>query len=76
MTRMLQVTERAYETLRSLKRPGESFSELLLRLAGERSLLEAVGVLDEGQAAAMEATVNAARERSRRRRGRQLREPR
>jgi len=46
MTKVISLSERAYGTLKRLKRPNESFSELVLRMAGQkerRSLLEFAG---------------------------------
>lgn len=43
------------------------------RIAGERSLFELVGVLDEEQARSMDERIKAGRDRSARRRARQLR---
>lgn len=50
----VRLTEEAYEKLRSRKREDESFSDVVSRLAGERSLLELRGVLDEKEADAIE----------------------
>lgn len=50
----VRLTEEAYEKLRSRKRDEESFSDVVARLAGERSLLELRGVLDEEEADAIE----------------------
>lgn len=74
-SRTLNVTREAYELLKSWKGPGESFTGVILRLAGERSLFEIVGSLDEEQGRRMEERVSSGRERSRRRKGRQLRIP-
>jgi len=46
MTKVISLSERAYATLKRLKRPNESFSELVLRMPGQkerRSLLEFAG---------------------------------
>ncbi|WP_424017891.1 antitoxin VapB family protein [Halorientalis pallida] len=50
----VRLTEEAYEKLRSRKREGESFSDVVARLAGERSLLELRGILDDDEADAIE----------------------
>ncbi len=71
-SRTLNVTEEAYDKLSSLKRDRESFTDVILRLAGERSLFDIVGVLDEDQAKKLEARVEQGREKSRRRRNKQL----
>jgi predicted CopG family antitoxin len=46
MTKVISLSEKAYGTLRKLKRPNESFSDLVLRMAGKnekRSILEFAG---------------------------------
>jgi predicted CopG family antitoxin len=47
MTKVISLSERAYGTLRRLKRPNESFSDVVLRMAGEKgskSIIEFAGV--------------------------------
>ena len=46
MTKVVSLSKKAYQTLKDLKRPNESFSDVVLRVAGERkkkSLLEFSG---------------------------------
>jgi len=46
MTKVISLSEKAYETLKSMKKPGESFSDVVLRVAKEKkkkSLLEFSG---------------------------------
>ena len=46
MTKVISLSERAYGTLRKLKRPNESFSDVVLRMAGQhdrKSILESAG---------------------------------
>jgi len=69
----VNLSEEAYALLASLKQPRESFSDVVRRLAGERSLFDLVGVLDEAQAKKLEERVKAGRDRAARRRARQLR---
>jgi predicted CopG family antitoxin len=38
MSKVVQLSEEAYGLLRNLKRPGESFSDVVLRIGGGRSL--------------------------------------
>lgn len=71
-SRTLNVTEEAYDLLAALKKENESFTDVIKRLAGERSLTEILGVLDEAQAQKMQARIDAAREKSRKRRAKQL----
>ena len=65
MSKNVRLSEAAYERLEAHKRPDESFSDVVLRLAGERSLLDLAGVLTDRQADALEAAID---ERRRRRR--------
>jgi predicted CopG family antitoxin len=44
------LSEEAYERLAAHKRADETFSDVVLRLAGERSLLELAGILDDDEA--------------------------
>ena len=46
MTKVISLSENAYATLKRLKRPNESFSEVILRMSGhkkQRSILEFAG---------------------------------
>jgi predicted CopG family antitoxin len=46
MTKVVSLSNEAYLTLKNLKKPGESFSDVVLRVTGERkrkSLLEFAG---------------------------------
>jgi predicted CopG family antitoxin len=46
MTKVISLSERAYGTLKKLKRPNESFSDLVIRMAGQEgreSILEFAG---------------------------------
>ena len=45
MTKMISLSNKAYQTLKDLKRPDESFSDVVLRIAGRehRSILEFSG---------------------------------
>jgi predicted CopG family antitoxin len=55
-TKTVALSESAYERLSARKREGESFSDVVERLAGERSLLEIVGTgsPEDGVAVAIE----------------------
>ncbi|MEE6210347.1 antitoxin VapB family protein [Salarchaeum sp. III] len=54
MSKSIQLSEEAYERLAAHKREDETFSEVVLRLAGERSLLDIAGVLSDEEADAPE----------------------
>ena len=46
MTKVISLSQKAYETLKGMKKPGESFSDVVLRVAKEKkkkSLLEFSG---------------------------------
>lgn len=63
MSKSIRLSEEAYERLAAHKREGETFSEVVLRLAGERSLLELAGILDDDEAEALREAVDERRER-------------
>ena len=46
MTKVISLSEKAYQTLKGMKKPGESFSDVVLRVADKekkRSLMEFAG---------------------------------
>ena len=63
-TRTISLDEEAYERLRAHKRESESFSDVVKRLAGERSWSEVAGILTDEEADALEDAVAAGRARS------------
>jgi predicted CopG family antitoxin len=63
VSKSIRLSEEAYERLAPHERDDETFSDVVLRLAGERSLLELAGVLTDEQADALEAAVEERRER-------------
>lgn len=65
--RNVRLTEEAYERLKSRKRPEESFSDVVERIAGERSLLDLAGVLIEEEAEEMREAIGETDDRSRER---------
>ena len=71
--RTIAVSDDVYERLRALKRPSESFSKLLNRLAGKPSLLDLAGAVTPEQAVAIEKTIEEGRARSRARRAKLVR---
>ena len=66
-TKTISLDEEAYERLKARKREGESFSETVKRLAGERSWNEVTGILSEDEAADLEAAIEEGRTKSRER---------
>ena len=69
-TKTISLDEEAYEHLKAHKREGESFSEVVKRIAGERSWTEVTGILSTKDAADLEAMIEDGREGSRKRRER------
>jgi predicted CopG family antitoxin len=66
-TKTISLDEEAYERLKARKKEGESFSETVKRLAGERSWHEVTGILSPDEAADLEAAIDAGRTKSRER---------
>ena len=63
-TKTISLEEEAYERLKRLKRKGESFTDLVNRLTGKRSLLELSGTISEEEASDLRMSVeNASKER-------------
>ncbi|SFS07179.1 Predicted antitoxin, CopG family [Halomicrobium zhouii] len=63
-TKTISLDEEAYERLRARKKEGESFSETVKRLAGERSWNEVAGILSEEEASDLESAIGEGRDRS------------
>ena len=63
MSKSIRLSEEAYERLAAHKREEETFSEVVLRLAGERSLLELAGILSDEEADALRDAVDERRDR-------------
>lgn len=76
-TRNISITEEAYQRLKTLKQRNESFSVVITRLTGKRSMKELLGVLSREEAARLEyniVSVHEARAKLDRHRGKRLRE--
>jgi predicted CopG family antitoxin len=63
MSKSIRLSEEAYERLAAHKGEDETFSDVVLRLAGERSLLELAGVLSDEEADELRAAVEERRSR-------------
>ena len=66
-TKTISLDEQAYERLVAHKREGESFSDVVKRIAGERSWKDAAGTLSTAEAEELEESVSERRTRSRER---------
>jgi predicted CopG family antitoxin len=65
--RNVRLTEEAYQRLKSRKQAGESFSDTVERIAGERSLLDLAGILSDEEAEEMRKAIRQREEQSRER---------
>ena len=63
VSKSIRLSEAAYDRLAAHKRDDETFSEVVLRLAGERSLTELAGVLDDDEAEDVRAAIEERRDR-------------
>ncbi|SDY28875.1 Uncharacterized ACR, COG1753 [Halopenitus persicus] len=63
MSKSIRLSEEAYDRLAAHKAEDETFSEVVLRLAGERSLLEIAGILSDEEADALRDAIDDRRER-------------
>ncbi len=61
VARTISLSQDAYQALADSKRPGESFSDVVRRLARRRSLTELVGVVDRKAADAIAEAIEANR---------------
>ena len=57
MVKTLTVTEEAYERLASRKEPGESFSNVIIKITGKTSLMDILGILSDSEANKMEKDI-------------------
>lgn len=71
-TRTISITDAAYSRLAQQKRPGESFTDVILRLTGRRSLRELANLVDREEADALAEAIEAGRAEHRDRRAARL----
>jgi predicted CopG family antitoxin len=63
MSKSVRLSEDAYERLAAHKHEDETFSDVVLRLAGERSLVDLAGILSDKETDALREAVDERRER-------------
>ena len=63
MVRTVNLTDDAYARLSSLKKEGESFSDVVNRLTGKHAIRQLFGVLSPAQGKAMASAVKSSRRR-------------
>jgi len=56
-SRTITISEEAYKRLKALKREGESFSDIILRLTSKTSLWNLAGILSKEEAEKLEETI-------------------
>ena len=66
-TKNIAISEEAYQRLKALKKPGESFTEVIERMTRSRDMQDLAGVLSKEQASAVSGEVREMRERTSRR---------
>ncbi len=66
-TKNIAISDEAYQRLKALKKPGESFTEVIERMTRSRGILELVGTLSPRQAAQVKERVREIRDDSSRR---------
>jgi predicted CopG family antitoxin len=64
-TRNISISDEAYSKLAAMKGPKESFTDVINRLAGRRSVLDLAGVLSAREAADLRSRVREIRSKSR-----------
>ncbi len=64
-TRNISISDEAYAKLSALKEPGESFTDVINRLAGKGSILDLAGILSPKEAAELRSKVREVRAKSR-----------
>ena len=65
MSKSIRLSDEAYDRLAAHKREDETFSDVVRRLAGERSLLELAGILSEEEANELDTVIEERRARRR-----------
>ena len=66
-TKTISITEEAYERLRIRKESNESFTDVINRITGKKSIMEFAGILSDEDANKMKGHIRELRARSRKR---------
>jgi predicted CopG family antitoxin len=66
-TKNIAISDEAYQRLKSLKRPGESFTELIDRMTRSHSVADLAGLLTKGEGLEVKKRVSELRKESSRR---------
>lgn len=64
-TRTISITEEAYERLRTQKEKNESFTDVINRITGKKSVMELAGILSEEEGEKLESYIKGRRRASR-----------
>lgn len=56
-TRNIAISDEAYRKLKALKKPGESFTDVIKRITRRGGVLELAGILSKGQAVSVKNRV-------------------
>lgn len=67
-TRTISITEEAYERLKVQKEKNESFTDVINRMTGKKSIMELAGILSKEEGEKLEKVIKEGRALSRRRR--------
>ncbi len=66
-TKNIAISDEAYQRLKALKKPGESFTEVIERMTRSKGVLDLAGILSPPQADQVEERMRNLREESSRR---------
>jgi predicted CopG family antitoxin len=66
-TKNIAISEEAYQRLKAVKKPGESFTDVIERMTRSRGILELSGMLSRAEATAVRGKVKEVREEGSRR---------
>ena len=64
-TRTISITEEAYERLKAKKEKNESFTDVINRVTGRRSIMELAGILSKEEGEKLEKYIKERRKASR-----------